>query len=146
MTTFFNFLTMKKRIVFLIGICLLIICGCDKDDIILATGIIGTVEYGQGDCMPGPDPKSREYSGYTGRIFFIEKEKLDNLGEGDYDKLKSSSITVKVNNGNLSTELPVGTYFVEPEDVYVYSTENTIVIKSKEVTHADFKFFKCTSY
>jgi hypothetical protein len=137
---------MNKKIVFLISICLLIICGCDKDDVTVTTGIIGTVEYGQGDCMPSPDPKYREYSGYNGRIFFIVKEKLDNLGDGDYDKLKSSSINVKVKNGKLSTELPVGTYLVEPEDVYVYSTENTIVIKSNEITYTDFKFFRCTSY
>jgi len=137
---------MNKKNMFLISICLLLICGCNKDDITVTTGIIGTVEYGQGDCMPSPDPKIREYSGYTGRIFFITKEKLDNLGNGDYDKLKSSSINVKVKNGNLSTELPIGIYLVVPEDVYVYSTENTIVIKSKEVTYTDFKFFKCTSY
>ena len=137
---------MNKKTVFLISICLLIICGCYKDDITVTTGIIGTVEYGQGDCMPIIDPISREYSRYTGRIFFIVKEKLDNLGDGDYDKLKSSSINVKVKNGNLSTELPIGTYLVVPEDVYMDSTENTIVIKSNEVTYIDFKFFKCTSY
>ncbi len=96
--------------------------------------------------MPSPDPKVREYNAYTGKIFFIEKEDLDNLGDGDYDKLKISSINIKVKNGNFSTELPPGTYLVEAEDVYVYSTENTIIINSGEVIHKDFKFFKCTSY
>jgi hypothetical protein len=137
---------MKKKTVFLVIICLLTICGCHKDDITVTTGIIGTVEYGQGSCFPPIDPTSQKFSGYTGRIFFIVKEKLDNLGDGDYVQLKISSINVKVKNGNLSTNLPAGTYLVQPEDVYEYSTENTIVIKPNEVTHKDFKFFTCTSY
>lgn len=136
---------MNKRNMLLISICLLVICGCDKDDTSVTTGIVGTVEYGQGDCMPSPEPKVREYYGYTGTIFFIEKEDLDNLGDGNYDNLKSS-INIKIKNGNLATELPPGTYLVELEDVYLYAAENTIVIKSEEITYKDFKFFKCTSY
>jgi len=128
------------------SLCLFIIVGCNKDNINISTGIIGTVEYGQGDCMPSPDPKLREYTNYNGRIFFIVKEDLDNLGNGDYNKLKSNSISVKIKNGKLSAELPAGTYLIETEDVYMYSEENTIIIKSGEVIHKDFRFFKCTSY
>lgn len=127
------------------SICLIAICGCEKDDMTVTTGIIGTVEYGQGDCMPGPD-QIREYNNYTGKMYFIVKEDLDNLGDGDYEILKSSSISVKIRNGKLSMELPPETYLVEPEDDYLYSTENTIIIKSGEVVHKDFKFFKCTSF
>jgi hypothetical protein len=136
----------KKISLFIFTLCLLAIGGCNKDDIIVTTGIIAKVKYGQGDCMPSLDPKLRVYTGYNGEVFFIVKEDFDNLGDGDYDKLKSNSIRVTIKNGNLSAELPVGTYLIEVEDVYQYSTENTIIIKSGEVIHKDFSFFKCTSY
>lgn len=136
----------KKISFFLFTLCLLTIGSCNKNDINVTTGIIGKVEYGYGDCMPSPDPKLREYTGYNGRVFFIVKEDFDNLGNGDYNKLKSNSISVTIKNGKLSAELPVGTYLIEVEDVYLYSVENTIIIKSGEVIHNDFSFFKCTSY
>lgn len=138
---------MKNLMICLILLSSIFIMSCEKDDdISITTGIIGTVEYGQGDCMPSPDTIQREYSGYTGTIFFIVKEDLDSLGNGDYDNLKDNSINVNIKNGNLSAELSPDTYLVEPEDVYVYSSENSITITSEEVIHKDFKFFKCTSY
>ena len=130
----------------LLALCLFIIVGCNKDNITIFTGIIGTVEYGQGDCMPKRNPEFIEYTGYNGMVYFIVKEDLDSLGNGNYNKLKSNSISVKMKNGKLSVELPVGTYLIETEDVYMYSAENTIIIKSGEVIHQDFRFFKCTSY
>ena len=136
----------KQISYFLFTLYLLTIGSCNKDDINVTTGIIGRVEYGQGDCMPGTDPKLREYTGYSGKVFFIVKEVFDNLGDGDYNKLNSNSISARIKNGKLSAELPVGTYLIEVEDVYQYSAENTIIIKSGEVIHKDFSFFKCTSY
>jgi hypothetical protein len=136
----------KKISFFLFVFCLLILVGCNKDEMVVTTGIIAKVEYGYGDCMPSPDPKLREYKPYNGKVYFIVKEDFDNLGNGDYDKLKSNSISVTIKNGNLSAELPVGTYLIEVEDVYQYSAENTIIIKSGEVIRKDFSFFKCTSY
>jgi len=118
--------------------------GCDKDDITVTTGIIGHVDYGQGDCMPGPF--QREYSEYDGKIFFIVKTDWDNLGSGGFEQLKSRSINVRVKQGKLFAELPIETYLVMPEDYNEYSAENTITIKSGEVINKDFKFFKCTSY
>ncbi|MCT4560553.1 MAG: hypothetical protein N4A41_04170 [Crocinitomicaceae bacterium] len=110
------------------------------------TGIKGTVEYGQGDCMPQIDYESREYKKYKGDLYFIQKEELDNSDEQELEQLKKNSITVKIKRGKLSTELPVGTYVVMPEDVYQYSEENTIMIKTGEVLTKDFQFWKCTSY
>jgi len=137
---------MNKKNVFLISICLLMISGCDKDDITVTTGIIGTVKYGQGDCMPVIDYESREYNDYNGKIYFVVKADWDNLGDGDYAQLKNSSINVRVKLGKLSAELPAETYLVMPEDFNVYSEENTITIISEKVINRDFKFFKCTSY
>ena len=137
---------MNKKIVYLISICFLAICGCDKDDITVTTGIIGTVEYGQGDCMPGIDYESRVYNDYDGKIYFVVKDNWNNLEDGDYAQLKNSSINVRVKQGKLSAELPAGIYLVMPEDFNVYSVENTLTITSEEVINKDFKFFKCTSY
>lgn len=136
---------MNKVIIYALCICFLIVTGCEKDGIV-TTGVSGIVEYGQGDCMPSPDPKSREYSVYSGRIYFVVKEDWDNLGNGDFAQLKNNSINVRIKQGKLSAELPVGTYLVMPEDIYLYSDENTITIKSGEILNKDFKFFKCTSY
>ena len=124
---------MNKKNIFLISICLLMISGCDKDDITVTTGIIGTVKYGQGDCMPVIDYESREYNDYNGKIYFVVKADWDNLGDGDYAQLKNSSINVRVKLGKLSAELPAETYLVMPEDFNVYSEENTITIISEKV-------------
>jgi hypothetical protein len=118
---------------------------CKKEGISLTTGVVGIVEYGQGDCMPGLSSQ-REYSDYNGKIFFVIKDDWDNLGNGDYVRLKTNSINVLIIQGKLSAELPVGTYLVMPEDINVYSEENTINIKLGEILDKDFKFFRCTSY
>lgn len=137
---------MNKKIVFMISICLFAICGCHKDDMIVTTGIIGTVEYGKGDCMPVIDYESRVYNDYNGKIFFVVKDDWNNLGDGDHAQLKNRSINVRVTQGKLSVELPTGTYLVMPEDFNVYSDENTITITSEKVINRDFNFFKCTSF
>ena len=133
-----------KNLNILLALTLILLIGCSKDN--FETGIKGTIEYGQGDCMPIIDYESREYDNYKGDIFFIIKEDLDNLGNGDFDQLKNNSINLSVKRGKLSTELPVGTYLVMPEDVYLYSEENTITINPGEVLNKDFRFWKCTSY
>jgi len=96
--------------------------------------------------MPSPSPVYRSYKPYNGKIFFVVKEELENLGEGDYERLLRNSIAVKVINGKLSAELPPETYLVEVEDVYMYSEENTIIVEQGVVINKDFKFYKCTSY
>ena len=133
-----------KKLNFIILLILTLTVGCSKNN--FETGIKGTVEYGQGDCMPVIDYESREYDNYKGHLYFIVKEELDSLGNGDFEQLKSSSIVVFIRKGKLSTELPKGTYIVMPDDVYFYSEENTITINPDEVLNRDFKFWKCTSY
>ena len=128
----------------LISLTLILFIGCSKEN--FETGIIGAVEYGQGDCMPIIDYDSREYDNYEGELFFIIKEDLDSLGNGDFEQLKHNSIKISIKRGELSTELPVGTYLVMPEDVYLYSEENTITINPGVVLNKDFKFWKCLSY
>ena len=133
-----------KNLKILILLILMLFIGCVKDN--FETGIKGTVKYGQGDCMPMVDNENREYKNYNGNLFFIIKEELDSLGEGDFDSLKENSITIFIKQGKLSAELPVGTYVVMPEDVYLYSEENTITISPGKILNKDFKFWKCTSY
>ena len=137
---------MNKVVIYALCICFLTLTGCVKDRIVVTTGVAGIVEYGQGDCMPNPDPKNRVFNDYNGKIFFIVKDDLDNLGNGDFNRLKNKSLNIGIKQGKLSKELPVGTYLVMPEDVYLYADENTITIKSGEILNKDFKFFKCTTY
>jgi hypothetical protein len=124
----------------------MLLTGCEKDGVTFTTGVVGIVKYGQGDCMPSPDPRTREYSDYDGEIFFIVKEDFDKLGNGDLALLKNNSIHFRIKQGKLAAELPVGTYLVLPADVYVYSEGNTITINTGEILDKDFAFFKCTSY
>lgn len=133
-----------KKLSILFVLATVLFAGCSKDD--FETGIEGKVIYGEGDCMPIINLEDRVYSSYNGNLFFIVKGDLDSLGNGDFDQLKNNSISLSIKRGKLSAELPVGTYLVMPEEVYVYSEENTITITSGGILSKDLKFWKCTSY
>lgn len=107
------------------------------------TGIISTVKYGEGDCMPVQDETQREYTNYNGLLYFILKSDLDILNGRDLDELKSRSIVEIVVNGNLKRELPEGTYVIMPKDMYQYDDSNTITVISNEVLKKNFRFWKC---
>lgn len=132
--------------VFTIFLVTFISCTKDDNDINITTGLSGNVIYGIGDCMPVFDESSRVYNNYNGDIFFIVKSDLDNLGNGDFDELKASSIKKTIVNGNLDIELPIDTFLVMLSDVYLYSGHNTIIIQEGILLEKDFKFWKCTSY
>ncbi|MFA5297885.1 MAG: hypothetical protein WC389_06715 [Lutibacter sp.] len=122
---------------------------CQNDDTEnpnIDTGVFGKIEYGMGDCMPIINESIRKYSNYNGEIYFIIKSDLENLGNDDFEVLKSNSIHTTINNGELEVELPIGVYLVMPNDVYLYSDYNTVKIESGIALHKDFKFWKCTSY
>ncbi len=131
-----------------LAIFLMIIASCEKsdDDVQITTGLIGNIQYGKGDCMPIIDESTRVYSNYTGDIYFIIKSDLENLGDGDFDKLKANSIKKAIIGGKLEAQLPEGTYLVMPSDVYLYSEYNTVVIKKGVALEKNFKFWKCTTY
>jgi len=133
-----------KNLYILIFITLTLTIGCSKDN--FETGIKGTIMHGEGDCMPTIDDDNREYDNYKGDLFFIVKEDLDNLVNGHFEQLKNNSIVIFIKRGQLSAELPIGTYVVMPEDTYLYSEGNTIKINKGEILNKNFKFWKCTSY
>lgn len=128
----------------LILLTIVLFSACSKDS--FETGVEGNISYGEGDCMPIIDYDSRVYESYNGGLLFIVKEDLDSLGNGDFDELKSNSISTVISHGKLSVELPIGTYMVMPVDMYLYSNENIIDINSGEILNKDFCFWKCTSY
>ncbi len=116
------------------------------------TGASGEVEYGIGDCMPCAcngedcsDCPSKNYVPFNGEIFFIEKNKLDSLGNGNFTTLLESSAKTTVANGNYQIYLYPGEYVVMPKEVYQYGG-NFVNISSRKVVEQNFKFFKCTSY
>ena len=127
----------------------MILGGCQKEDNI-TTGIIGHVKYGKGDCFSPIDLSTKKYSGYNGKIYFFDKDKWDNVGEGSYDvfftKFRKSSICTNVKKGKLSMSLPAGTYYVMPDEDYSWTEGNTITITTGNVLKIDFKFFLCTSW
>lgn len=138
-----------KKIIPMIALIAFCAMSCQSDDTEnsdLNTGIFGQIEYGMGDCMPIIDENSREYTDYNGEVYFIVKSDLENLGNDDFEQLKSNSIHTTVNNGELETDLPVGVYLVIPEEVYLYSDYNTVTIESGTALQKNFKFWKCTSY
>lgn len=127
------------------------ISSCEKDANPIpkiTTGVYGTIKYGSGDCMPIIDESSRIqlYTNYNGEIYFIIKSDFENLGNGDFEQLKATSIHATLIDGELAIELPVNTYLVMPEDVYLNFDSNTITIEKGIALNKDFKFWKCTSY
>jgi len=132
--------------IFIIILVLFTSCAKSDEDINITTGLSGNVKYGIGDCMPIIDESSRLYNDYNGDIYFIIKSDLDKLGIGDFDELKANSIKKTIVGGKLEIELPIDTFLVMPSDVYLYSDNNTIIIKEGIVLEKDFKFWKYTSY
>ena len=80
---------MNKVVLLLVISLSLSICGCNEDDDTVTTGIIGTVEFGRGDCMP---PTQHEYSPYNGRVYFVVKDDWDNFGDESSDLKKIVSM------------------------------------------------------
>ncbi|UMB60673.1 hypothetical protein MHL31_00325 [Lutibacter sp. A80] len=137
---------MKKL---LIVICLINTLSCTKNNnetTSISKGIVGTIKYGKGDCMPIIDEASRTYTNFNGTLYFILKSDLENLGDGDFEQLKLNSLNTIIKNGKLNFELPNGTYLIMPEDIYQYSDENTINIENGVIIKKDLFFWKCTSY
>lgn len=138
-----------KTIYFLIFVVVLVsLSSCEKNDynIQIQTNLMGDIKYGAGDCMPIIDESLRVYHNYNGDVYFIMKSELDNLGNGSFEELKANSIMKTVIDGNLNIELPLDTFLIMPSDVYLYSDDNTVIIKNNFVLNKDFKFWKCTSY
>lgn len=132
-----------KHLIF--AILLMGLVSCDKNDdkhLDIKTGITGTIKYGIGDCMPSPDAKN--YNNYNGVLYFILKSDIEQ--NNNFEQLKEKSINTTVKNGSFAKELPVGTYLIMPNDVYLYSDYNTVIIKENTVLEKDLNFWKCTSY
>lgn len=140
---------MKMIILNILCISLIGILSCEKmedENTKISTGVIGVVEYGQGDCMPIIDTLTRVFNKYNGDLYFIVKTDLENLGNGDFEQLKENSIKTNIKDGELAIELQVDTFLVMPTDVYLYSDYNTISIEEGIILEKNFKFWKCTSY
>ncbi len=134
---------MKKNVIILIAFLLAFIgCDDDKNTLTLTQGIIGTVKYGEGDCMPPVFESERIYKNYNGVLYFIAKSDYDNLSNGSWKKLLDKSINTTVIDGEFKANLPVGTFIVSPAD----KADNVIVIKRGNVIRKDLKFWICTSY
>ena len=130
--------------ILVMSILMLLLDSCNKYD--FQTGIVGTVRFGSGDCMPPVSHDDSDFYPYTGTLYFIIKEDLDNLGVENFSALLENSISVYVKNGNLLFGLPPETYVVMPKDLFQYTDANTIIIVTDEVIEKDFDFWQCTSY
>jgi len=135
---------MKIRIIHVACILMLIIVGCKKDD--FTTGIVGIVEYGHADCMPGPEGPKIAYDKYNGVLYFINKRAFENLGNGNLLELKETSIKTKIINGELAIKLPVDTFLVILEEVHQDTDDNTLIIEQGLILERNFKFWRCTSF
>jgi len=139
----------KNKIILIAIFTMIAISSCEKiyfEITKITTGVIGVVEYGQGDCMPPIDESTRLYNKYNGELYFIVKADLENLVNGDFEQLKENSIKTNIKDGELAIELPVDTFLVMPTDVYLYSEYNSIIIEESIVLEKNFKYWKCTSH
>ncbi len=138
-----------KKIVIILTVFLVVFVSCDDDNkntLEITQGIMGLVKYGEGDCMPEIDESKRIYKNYNGFLYFIVKSDLEELGNGDFEKLKAKSIKTKVTDGKFKVELPIGVFLAMPTDVYLFSDYNTLEVKKGIVLKKNFSFWKCTSY
>ena len=117
---------------------------CSKDD--FSTGIHSSVLFGMVSCMPVIDESAREYEKYDGRIYLINKESADSMGQPGFVLLKQGSTSLVIRNGKLSAELPAGTFVVMTEEYFVNEPANTITISDAQITDQDIKIWVCTSY
>ncbi|WP_156121648.1 hypothetical protein [Alistipes sp. ZOR0009] len=134
-----------KHLIFVI--LLMGIISCEKKDdnhLDIKAGIGGNIQYGIGDCMPQIDESKIIYNNYNGILYFILKSEIEQ--NHNFEQLKDKSIKTSVKNGNFAIELPIGTYLIIPNDVYLYSDYNTVTIKENTVVKKSLKFWKCTSY
>ncbi len=123
---------------------MLLLDSCNKYD--FQTGIVGTVRFGSGDCMPPVSHLDSDYYPYTGKLYFIPKENVDINSPFNFEELISNSISVYVKDGKLTYGLTPGAYYVSPKDSIGYFEENTIEIVIDEILEKDFEFWQCTSY
>lgn len=94
--------------------------------------------------MPLIDEGARKYTGYTGELYFIQKTALDQLGNGSFEQLRSSSLHYKVKNGRLAATPPADTYVVMPAGYYSY--DHVVTIVAGQSVRRDFTFWKCLVY
>jgi hypothetical protein len=112
-----------------------------------ASGLLGSVRYGEGDCMPMIDTdRQRKFEIFSGDLYIFRKSWLDSVQVQDPEQLKKLQQPVSVKNGSLSLELPPGTYIVMPAGLYLYNEDNTVTIPAKGKVTKDFMFFKCLTY
>ncbi|HBG71632.1 MAG: hypothetical protein A2W93_08315 [Bacteroidetes bacterium GWF2_43_63] len=131
-----------KKLLLIISI-LFIVSSC-KDD--FSTGIHSTVFLGMGSCMPVFDESDRDYKRFDGRVYLVNKEAADSMGQPGFVLLKLNSTSLEIRNGRLSTELPAGTFVVMTEEYFVNEPANTVTITEGEVSQQDVKIWICTSY
>jgi hypothetical protein len=133
---------MKYISIILFASIILSLNSCSKDHFL--TGYEGTFKIGYGDCMPPIDTSNRFFDNYTGIVYFIRKS--DITAGLSFEQLKENNVSEKIRNGAVSIELPADTFVVMPEDNYVFTSGNTIVIESGQVLKNDVQVWICTSY
>jgi len=130
--------------VFVIAVIVLIASSCSKED--FGTGFTGTIEFGEGSCIPGIPESARKYENYNGRVYFVEKSAADSLGEPGFVRLKLKSTSVEAQNGKVSVELPAGTFVIMTDEYFVNDPEFTITVTEGQILRKDFKIWVCTSF
>jgi len=130
--------------VFLVAVVVILATSCEKEEFI--TGYRGTIEFGEGSCIPGIPESARKYEKFNGRVYFVEKSAADSLGEPGFLRLKLKSTSVEARNGKVNVELPAGTFVIMTEKYFVNDPEFTITLSKGEIVQKDFKIWVCTSF
>lgn len=116
----------------------------------LAT-IHGTIMFGKGDCMPPHDENSRNYTNYTGTLYFVKKTAVDELSKvnrvPDIRNLFHSSISTTVTDGKYAaTEIPAETYYLAIPGGYYAQGEEIVTVRTVDTNITkNVTFFLCTS-
>ncbi|MBW3128846.1 hypothetical protein [Hymenobacter profundi] len=139
-----------KSLLTLLAFSSLLLQSCTQDDnsteeeVTPTISIRGQIVYGAGDCMPAIDEAGRKYNMYTGEVYFIRKQALDQLGNGSFEQLKQASLHYPVKAGKFRAAPPADTYVVVLAEQV--ANQHVVTVTATQPVVQDFKFWKCLSY
>jgi hypothetical protein len=130
---------MKLKLTIIISILLSVFfSACTTNS--LKSGITGTLQYGEGSCVFGPN--SRTYAPYSGYVYFVNSVTADSSSLSTTSLLSLSDSTM-CSGGNFNLKLEIGTYYICIREYPYTSTENYFTVQPNQTTEQDFFIFKC---
>jgi hypothetical protein len=124
--------------------CLLGVSLCLSCKKIPETGFCGVVLSGKGRCdVIYEEGFGRDYEKFNGTVYFLPFSKLQSLPIKTAALLAPEGIAIKVQNGNVCTELAPGIYVLMLENYYSPEPDKIIKVTEGELVKENISFWEC---